>query len=147
MGFRKEKYIGLQSKLWSHSALLQSMGSYSCLFLSLCSIAEEYLEETGNSKKLDILEAAIGCRERGLIDEEWTCSSVEILDFLTGAKWGRQELKALPEKVPDNMYTVEKWYNKRTGFTHFRRRWGDTLKESVTVKEGKLVCYYAFTHD
>ena len=146
MGIR-EKYTGLQTKLSTHSLLLQCMGSYSCLFLSLCSIVEEYFEKKEPTKRLDILETAMKCREKNLIDEEWTCKSVEILEFLTGAKWRRQELKALPDEIPSNMYTVEKWYNKRTGFTHFRRRWGDTLKSSVTVKEGEIVCYYVFSHD
>jgi hypothetical protein len=122
------------------------MGSYACLFLSLCSIVEEFFEATEPTKKFDILEAAIKCRENDLIDDEWTCKTVEILNLLTGRNWKRQELKALPEQVPDNMYTVEKWYNKRTGFTHFRRRWGDTLNKSVTVNEGNLLCYYAFTY-
>ena len=65
---------------------------------------------------------------------------------LTGDVWERQEMKSLPAVVPDNMYTVEKWVNPRTGFTHFRRRFMDTVKNSVTVKEGSLICYYGYIH-
>lgn len=147
MGLPKEKYIGFQSKLAKHALFLQNMGAYSCLFLCLCSITEEYFELHEPERKFDILEAAIRCREKGLIDHEWTCKTVDILNFLTGRRWEKKNMEKLPERIPENMYTVEKWFNERTKYTHFRRRWGDTLDNSVTVKEGVLSCYYVFTHD
>ena len=80
------------------------------------------------------------------IDEQFYCVNQElILEVLTGKKWTKKIMPKLPDKVPDKMYTVEKWYNPRTNFTHFKRRAFDTLKTSVTVKEGKLVEYYTYT--
>lgn len=142
----KEKYIGLQSKLFRYSDMLNAMGDSSCLFLCLCSITEEYFESKAPSKKLDIIEFAVECRKLGFIDDEWTCQTEKILNLATGVKWTKSELKTLPAVIPDEMYTAEKWFNKRTGYTHFRRRWGDTLDDSVTVREGKMVSYYAFVH-
>ena len=149
IGDIRQKYIGLQTRLKERSRMLSCMGDYSCLFLCLCSIAEEWFEELfGDFKKgltLDMAEFALECREKGYIDDEWTCRTEDILRLATGVAWRKAEVKELPAVVPDEMYTVEKWYNPRTGYTHFRRRWGDTVKDSVTVREGQLVGYYTFT--
>ena len=114
-----------------------------CLFFCLLSIAEEF-----SQKKLDCLDILAYTKKMGYIDEnnEMTeDSQVKLLRDLTGKQWKRSVLKELPLNVPDEMYTVEKWLNPRTGFTHFRRRYVDTLIDSVTVKEGTLVAYYAYT--
>ena len=145
---KKGKYIGLQSKLVKRSKMLSCMGAYSCLFLCLCSIAEEYNDSHHTGIHTDILESAVLAREKGLLADDWTClDSVGILNALTDTTWKREELSALPKSIPSEMYTVEKWYNKNTGLTHFRRRWGDTLVNSKTVKEGKLQVFYAFSHE
>lgn len=143
----KEKYIGLQSSLKKRSALLSCMGDYACLFLCMCSIADEFFSEIGSFDQVDIIEFAMKCRAKSLIDDEWTCLDQEkILKEATGVEWVKKEVKSLPKPVPTEMYTVEKWFNARTGFTHFKRRWGDTLENSVTVKEGKIIGYYTYTH-
>lgn len=143
----RKKYVGLQSELKRHFKAFKTMGDYSCLFLSVCSIAEEYNEAAGNGRRLDIAAFAVECFNAGLLKEDWTCGDQErMLNLATGANWKKAEVKSLPAVVPENVYTVEKWHNPRTGYDHFRRRWGDTLESSVTVKEGSLVCYYTYTH-
>lgn len=141
----REKYIGIQTELKKRKSLLACMGDYACLFLCLCSIADEYFEAKGDKKEIDLVEFALKCREKGFISDDWICRTELILNFATGAEWKKKVLKTLPESIPNSMFTVEKWYNKRTGYTHFRRRWGDTLKSSITVKEGILQEYYIFT--
>ena len=142
----KEKYIGLQTRLKERSKMLACMGDEACLFLCLCSIAEEWFWDFMHFERMiDIIRFAEQCRKEGCIDDEWTCQTEKILRQATGLPWKKNEVKELPAVVPDEMYTVEKWFNPRTGKTHFRRRWGDTLENSVTVREGQLVGYYTFT--
>ena len=130
----KQRYSGLQT-------LFGVAHDTSCLFLCMLSIAEE---QTGHD--IDFITAYNVCLKMGAIDEQFYCTNQElILKILTGKEWTKQIIHKLPDKIPDKMYTVEKWYNPRTNFTHFKRRAFDTLKASVTVKEGKLVEYYTYT--
>ncbi len=140
----KSKYNGLQSKFLKSSDVMDCLGRYGCLFFSLCSIAEEYNESHHNRFRVDIVADFIVCRSKGWIgSNSYIKDSVAILNYLTGAKWSR-EIKNILNTVPDNMYTVEHWHNDKTGFDHFRRRWGDTLEYSNTVKNGKLINYYCY---
>ena len=142
----RAKYTGLQTRLRERAGMLARMGDEACLFLCLCSIAEEWFGDFNKSgRSLDIAEFAMRCRDKGYIDDTWTCHTEDILLLATGVSWRKAEVKEIPAVVPDEMYTVEKWFNPRTGYTHFRRRWGDTVKDSVTVREGKFECYYTFT--
>ena len=130
----KERYNGIQT-------VFEKAGKSSCLFLSLLSIAEEY---TG--LPVDFIVAYRKCIELGLIEKDFFCNDQEkILYELTGTKWKKTVLKELPDPLPENMYTVEKWHNDRTGFIHFKRRGWDTLDSSVTVKEGKIAEYYCYS--
>lgn len=142
----REKYIGLQTKMLKSADDIKQFGDYSCLFLCLCSIAEEYNESHHNRYRVDILADYLACRSKGYIGDEFSVKdSTAVLEYLTGQKWKREIVEALPDTVPDNMYTVERWYNQNTRYTHFRRRWGDTLVDSNTVRNGKLTNYYLFT--
>ncbi len=142
----REKYIGLQTKMLKSADDIKQFGDYSCLFLCLCSIAEEYNESHRSRYRVDILADYLACRSKEYIgDEFFVKDSTAVLEYLTGQKWKREIVESLPEPVPDNMYTVERWYNQKTRYTHFRRRWGDTLVDSNTVRNGKLTNYYLFT--
>lgn len=143
----RQKYIGLQTKLLKSAGDIKLFGDYSCLYLCLCSIAEEYNKTHTGKTGVDILSDYIVCRSKGWIGEEFFIKdSIAILNYLTGNQWRRDVVKTLPAVIPDNMYTIERWYNKATGLTHFRRRWGDTLVSSNTVKNGELENYYCFTY-
>lgn len=129
----KERYEGIQT-------VFEKAGESGCLFLSLLSIAEEY---TG--LPVDFIVAYRKCIELGLIDKDFFCNDQEkILYELTGAKWEKTVVKEL-DPLPENMFPVEKWYNPRTGFTHFRQRSFDTLESSVTVRDGYIKEYYCYT--
>lgn len=132
-------------KLKSRYAGAQTFLKDGCLFLSLSSIIEQY---TGNP--LDILGTLSYCKKQGYInaDNDMTVEGqLKYLRDLTGRTWIRTVVKQLPATVPENMYTVEKWLNARTGYIHFKRRFMDTLTNSVTVKEGTLTDYYCYSHD
>lgn len=130
----KERYNGIQT-------VFENAGESGCLFLSLLSIAEEY---TG--LPVDFIVAYRKCIEKGLIEKDFFCNNQEkILHTFTGEKWNKTIVKELPDPVPENMFTIEKWYNPRTDFTHFKRRAFDTLESSVTTREGKIVEYYCYS--
>lgn len=130
----KERYNGIQT-------VFGKAGESACLFLSLLSIAEEY---TG--LPVDFIVAYRKCIELGLIRDDFYCNDQEkILYELTGTKWKKTVLKELPVPVPENVYTVQKWFNERTDFTHFKRRGFDTLESSITTREGKIVEYYCYS--
>ena len=124
---------------------VQTFLSEGCLFLSLTSIAEQVA-----NMHIDLLSALQFARAEGWIDknndmtEETQCY---YLEYLTNKKWHREVMKDLPRPVPDAMYTIEKWENARNGFTHFRRRFVDTVTDSVTVKMGVLVAYYCYSYE
>lgn len=67
------------------------------------------------------------------------------LKVATGKRFTMKVVQTLPDNIADNQFTIEKWYNAATGYTHFKRRFVDTLIDSLTVKNGKLSCYYIFT--
>lgn len=116
-----------------------------CLFLSLTSIAEQVA-----NMHIDLLSALQYAKAEGWIDknnnmtEDTQCY---YLEYLTSKKWHREVKKELPRSVPEEMYTVEKWLSPHTGKTHFRRRFVDTITDSITVKEGVLVAYYCYSYE
>lgn len=122
---------------------VQTFLTEGCLFLSLCSIAEQVA-----NMHVDILSAIQYAKAEGWIDKNNDMtedSQCALLEFLTGKRWHREEFTTLPNPVPDEMYTVEKWRND--AFTHFRRRFVDTLTKSVTVARGKLSGYYGYIYE
>ena len=124
---------------------VQTFLTEGCLFLSLCSIAEQ-----AANMHIDILSALQYAKSEGWIDQNNDMtedSQCALLGFLTGKKWHREEFTTLPNPVPDEMYTVEKWLNPSNGFTHFRRRFVDTITKSVTVARGKLSGYYGYVYE
>ncbi len=121
--------------------MLKELGNTGCLLLCLLSIAEEVI-----NYNIDTIGACVKLLEDGCVADDFFCKDQErALFLLTGKKWKKEVRRSLPSTVPINMYTVERWYNQRTGYTHFKRRGFDTLVNSVTVKEGKLTSYYCYT--
>lgn len=129
----KTRYQGTQT-------MLKQLGNTGCLLLCLLSIAEEVINDN-----IDTISACKKLLADGCVDDEFFCKDQErALFLLTGKKWKKEIRRELPSSVPINMYTVERWYNERTGYTHFKRRGYDTLVSSVTVKEGMLTSYYIY---
>lgn len=84
---------------------------------------------------------------KGWLRTDYTCEdSLAILESATGKKFLRKIVDKLPAVVKDNEFTVEKWYNPRTKYIHFKRRFVDTLKSSITVKEGSIKEYYIYSY-
>ena len=135
----KERYDGLQT-------LFKAAYESACHFLTLCSIADEYRADH-KLPYIDLIWAIRTCRSRQLIDDEFYVKDdgTGVLKLLTdGQKWSRKDVAKLG-KVGDNDYTEAEWFNPRTGYTHFRRRYVDTLRDSVTVAEGYIKQYRIYT--
>lgn len=132
----RKRYSGIQD-------MIRHIGTDGCYFLSLCTIIEEV-----SDKQADILEIV-----RVAIDNKWMKEDFYLLDpcailrHFTKKNFKMKKIAELPSKINDNEYTIEKWYNERTGYTHFKRRFVDTLRSSVTVKEGYIKEYYFFWYD
>lgn len=135
----KERYEGLQT-------LFLKAHESSCHFLTLCSIADEYRHDH-SLPYIDLIEAIRTCVSKGLIDGEFYVKDdgTNILSLLTdGKKWTRKDVETLGQ-INDNDYTEAVYYNPRTQFKHFRRRYFDTLSDSITVKEGSIIQYRIYT--
>ena len=114
-----------------------------CYWLSLCSIADDV-----RGTPVDLITAYNVTVEKGWVSPNaYIKDPCAILQWLTKRKWSLRVEERVPDVVEDNEWTVLKYYNSRTGFTHFRRRDVDTLTSSTTVAEGKLVACYVFVDE
>lgn len=119
---------------------LKNIGEYGCFFLSLLSIAEEY---TG--RKIDLVDAVRWGIDSKAVGNDFTIyDDCKLLSHLTGKRVSKSASQGCGV-LSANQFSVEKWYNGRTGYNHFRRRCFDVYNGSVTVREGCLVCYYIYT--
>ena len=135
----KERYEHLQT-------ICGTAHESACHFLVLCSIADEYRYDH-NLPYIDIIEAGRMLRSKGLMDSEFFIKDdgCKVLSLLTnGKKWTRKDVVKLGQ-INDNDYTEAIYFNPRTQFRHFRRRYFDTLRDSVTVKEGYVESYRIYT--
>lgn len=120
-------YKGIQTKL-------EQIGNYGCYFLSICCQANYQ----GN-----IIELYDFCVEKGWMESDCTVLNPgKIYWYLTGTEvW---VVKTTEEPKGDELFYVELWHNERTGYSHFKLPDVDTLKNSVTVREGKIHSYRIF---
>lgn len=135
MLYSRDRYEGIQT-------LLKTCGDEGCLFLSILSIAED-VEES----HIDLVDAIHLCLRKKWIAPDFEClDSPAILNHFTSGKiWSRREVPELLAPVRDNEYTVANYYNPNTEITHRRRRPYDTLKASVTVRDGYIKSYYIYS--
>lgn len=121
-------YNGIQTKL-------EQIGKYGCYLLSIAN----HFEYQG-----DIVDFYDKCLKEKWIEEDCTVlNPAAIAHYLGGGNW--MVIKSnTPLEMNDADFYVECWKNNRTGYTHFRLPESDTLKNSVTVKEGKIVSYRIF---
>lgn len=130
----KQRYTEIQF-------LLGKCGESGCHFLSLLSIIEEV-----NNEPVDLIEAIKVCLSKNYIDENFFVKDGDgLLEYFTGKKWTRKIVETLPSKIKDNEYTEVIYFNPRTNKFHYRRRGFDTLKSSITIKEGYILKYYIWS--
>lgn len=130
----RDRYEGIQT-------VLRKCGESGCLFLSILSIAEEVA-----GVSFDLINTIHICLQKRWITNDFEClDSLAILNYLTGKIWIRREVTRLTRDVAYNEYTVANYFNPRTGIIHRRRRSYDTLKASVTVREGYIKSYYIYS--
>jgi hypothetical protein len=135
----KERYEGLQT-------LALALNTDGCHFLTLCSIADEYRYDHG-LPYIDLIWAIRTLMSKGLIDSEFYVKDdgTNVLSILTdGKKWTRKDVDKLGT-IGDNDYTEAVWFNPNTQFRHFRRRYVDTLRDSITVRDGYIEKYRVYT--
>ena len=140
----KEKYSGCQT-------MFKTANESACHFLTLLSIADEENIRLKNGKPgIDFLEARVIAQKMKWMDKDFTVTvegSLKLLELYTDRKWSRREVKSLPAVIKDNEYTEVIHYNERTKFKHYHRRSFDTLVNSITVKEGRIINYYIYTSE
>lgn len=125
-------YNGLQSLFNNTDA---------CHFLVLCTIIHEC---TGHS--VNVFRLITHCVLKGWITESFYVNdALAILEYATGRSWSVRYVGILPSVVQANEFTEEQWFNPRTGFEHFKRRYLDTLLYSTTIKEGYIKQYRIYT--
>lgn len=138
----KERYEGFQT-------LALELHKDGCHFLTLCSIADEYRYDH-SLPYIDLIESFRLLQSKGLIARDCFIKDdgTNVLSLLTdGAKWTRKDVVKLGH-IRDNDYTEAVYFNPRTQYHHFRRRYFDTLEHSVTVEEGYVESYRIYTvHD
>lgn len=138
----KSRYDGIQNYIMH--------ADESCFFLSLLSVAEEERERRRMSPvKVDFIDAVRTCMDRGWLKNDFTViDDCRILGWLTGCK--------VTKEVCDHcyalrgcQYSIAKYGRSVNNelHTHFRRRYFDVYTNSVTVKEGTLMCYYVYTFE
>lgn len=121
-------YNGLQTKLGNNNA---------CHFLVLCSIIHEY-----RRREVDVLGLITTSLEKGWIRSDYYVKdALAILQYATRRRWNVRAVQTVPDDLGDNEYTEVVWYRAQTGFTHFTRRYVDTLINSQTVRYGVIKEY------
>lgn len=119
---------GIQTKL-------NHIGDYGCYFLCL-------LHKAG-FKEDNIVEIYDYCLKNNWIDEDCTIlrpDDIALYLFRTNLHC------TITEQKPRNcVFYIECWYNKRTGYRHFKLPDWDSLENSVTVKEGYIESYRAYS--
>ena len=120
---------------------LQTTWKDGCYFFALLTIAEEV---TG--KRIDLVTVTRMMLDKGFLNTDgYVSNPCAMLKELTGRTFRHDICSFLPDAILSNMYTIEKWVNPKTKFTHFKRRFVDTLLNSKTIAEGHIDCYYIFT--
>lgn len=122
------------------NGLIKNLYDYGCYFLCICYIAEKH----NKYLSVDIIKFANEC-----IENKWLKADFTVVrpDLILGKLLGKTVTVVSVESL-DNMEYKEKvncWYNKRTNYTHFNLDDFDSLSNSVTVKEGKIISYRLFS--
>lgn len=119
-------YNGLQSKL-------EQIGEYGCYFLSIMAACDY------DGGIVDFYDYCVS--------KKWITEDCEVLrpDLIAHEITGKNyKVTKSDTKPEDCAFYVIKYHNDRTGYSHFRLPDIDTLKDSITVKEGYPESYRVF---
>lgn len=133
-------------------SVLKSFGNYSCYFLSIMKLAEDF---TGSNFDIftiiTICSSHYGANGKPWITFNWDNPNDKanfdvnhpdkVFELLTGIKWSVTK-EPVTYKPKHGELVVECWKNGNT--THFRLKDWDPIKDSITVKEGKLDSFRVF---
>jgi hypothetical protein len=125
-------------------SFIKAIGDGGCYALCLCTAADleaEFTDEFPAGTTVNLIKAGV---KKGFLKDDMTVmDGAAFLQLISGRKWTKEYKDAgyVPQKGD---YLVAEWFNRRTGLTHFTLeypvKW-DGLKDSVTVKEGKIRSY------
>jgi hypothetical protein len=122
--------------------IIKTIGDEGCYALTLCRIGE--LSGGGGTdmgKSVDDIERAV--LSGYLSDDMTVLDAAGFLRQLTLMKWTK-DYKDASYKPVNGDYLIAEWFNQRTGKTHFTleypEKW-NSLRDSVTVREGKIRSY------
>lgn len=120
--------------------LLLNIGKSGCLFLCLTFIAENFLKKSVDFVSL----ARVAYRKGWLTEDFYIKDSLAILKEATGREWRRKIIKNESDESTAEPYAlIEKWVQPN-GITHFTPAVCNIYKDSVTMKVGYLMEYYAY---
>lgn len=134
----RKKYENAQSDLLSFLP-------EACFFLSLLSVADDYNEDFGTGKTVDLIGAWREALDRGWLGraDSIMYNDIALLRWLTGARVTKEVLSPTSDvSVAENEYTITKY--ELAGKNHFRRRGYDVWRDSQTVRNGRLVAVYLY---
>lgn len=130
--------------------LLAEAGESACYTLCLFDVALQYNAEHGKERELDLIEEFRKACQAGHIKYNWNDATDNnnffvqypalFLEQLTGHKWNVQHGPAYYEPG-EREYLINRFERQRTGYTtgHFEREQFKPIKNSATVRYGKLV--------
>lgn len=96
---------------------------------------------------MDLIGLVQEAKSKRWLDEDYTVKdSIALLNSATGKRFTRKIVNRLPTEIKENDFTIEKWVNPSTGGNHFKRRFVDTLLDSMTVKIGYIESYYIYSY-
>lgn len=133
-------------------SVLKSFGNYSCYFLSIMKLAEDFTGSTFDIFTIiTICSSHYGANGKPWVTFNWDNPDdkanfdvnhpAQVLELLTGIKWSVTKEPAT-YKPKRGELVVECWKNGNV--THFRLKDWDPLKDSLTVRNGKIDSFRVF---
>lgn len=125
------------------NGLIKQLQEGGCYFLSIIYIAEKHNKYLA----VDVLRYAAECIDKGWLKKDFTVIRPDlILGKLLGVRVDVISISTGEyNKNLEHKARVNCWYNPRTGLYHFNLDDFDSLSNSVTVREGKIVSYRLFS--
>lgn len=82
---------------------------------------------------------------KGWLASDFTVNdSLAILRAFTEKMWKRDVVKKLPDTIRDNEFSIDVWQKPKSAGKHFKRRFVDTLANSQTVRNDRIIEYYIY---
>jgi hypothetical protein len=120
-------------------SFIKSIGDSGCLVLCMIKIAEIHRQRIYNP--FEVISRAL--EEDWLSEDMFVKNPEAIMQFLTDERWEYSHNSISTPRVNGKVYCIERWERSTTAGTtsHFRLPEWDPLKDSQTVKYGRIASY------